>query len=132
MRNIFFKLVLPVAALVAGGYVARHAFSEGIHIVIAAQPGSPKYDSPRATLWDGPCSLDSHLQYKNAAQCEMEKRANQGENPLVFHAEPPQGMTKEQSETASGWFLLAVFAIPLSLGAAALLGLLLFHAVRAE
>src|SRR5947199_9779136 len=104
MRKLFFGLVLPLAAVVAGGYVARHAFSEGMHMVIAAQPGPPKYDSPRIdNMWNGACALDSHLQYRNPAQCEMDKRANRGENPLVFHAKPPQGMTKEQSETASGW-----------------------------
>jgi hypothetical protein len=36
-------------------------------------------------------------------------------------------MTKAQSERASGWFLLAMFAIPLSLIVAAVFGFLLFQ-----
>ena len=36
-------------------------------------------------------------------------------------------MTKAKSETASIWFLLAMFAIPLSLGAAEMFGFLILH-----
>ena len=56
MRNLFFSLILPLAALVAGGYVARHAFSEGMHTVIASDRGPPKYDdSPSFGTEAGRC-----------------------------------------------------------------------------
>jgi hypothetical protein len=127
MRNLFFSLILPFAALVVGGYVARHAFSEGMHTVIASQPGPAKYDdSPRFGV-SSACRLDSHLQYQNSLQCRMEGHAAGDENPLVFHAKPIPTMTKAESEKASGWFMLAAFAVPLSLGVAAVLGFLLFR-----
>jgi hypothetical protein len=127
MRNLFFSLILPFAALVVGGYVARHAFSEGMHTVIASQPGPAKYDdSPRFGV-SSACRLDSHLQYQNPLQCRMEGHAAGDENPLVFHAKPVPTMTKAESEKASGWLMLAAFAVPLSLGVAAVLGFLLFR-----
>ncbi|MBV9062428.1 MAG: hypothetical protein JOY77_05815 [Alphaproteobacteria bacterium] len=130
MDNIFFRLVLPLVALVVGGYVARHAFSEGMHTVIASQPGPAAYESTRI----GPspaCQMESNFQVRNPLQCQMEMRASREES-LVFHAKPPQGMSKAQSETASGWFMLAALAVPLSLGAAALFAFLLFYAARTE
>lgn len=127
MRNLFFSLILSLAALVAGGYVARHAFSEGMHTVIASERGSPKYDDSLRFGVSSACRLDSNLQYRNPLQCRMEGHAAGDGNPLVFHAKPIQTMTKAESGKASGWFLLAAFAIPLSLGAAAVLGLLLFR-----
>jgi hypothetical protein len=129
--NSVLKLSLLLAAILAGGYMARHAFSEGMHMVIAAQPGAPKVESPALTTLSG-CRLDSNLQYANPLRCRMEMRAAGNEYPLVFHAKPIQGMTKAQSETASGWFLLAVFAVPLSLIVAALLGFLLFRLPSGE
>ena len=128
MRNLFFTLVLPLAALVTGGYAARHAFSEGMHIVIASQPGPPKYDSSSISVWDGPCSLDSNFQYKNPAQCEMQKRYPSS----TPSPEPIKSISKKDSEKAGAWLMLAAFAVPLSLGAAALIGFLLFYAVPAD
>jgi hypothetical protein len=127
MRNLFFSLILPLAALVAGGYVARHAFSEGMHTVIASERGPPKYDDSPSFGLSSACRLDSNLQYQNPLQCRMERRAAGDENPLVFHAKPIPTMTKADSEKASGWFMLAAFAVPLSLGVAAVLGFLLFR-----
>jgi hypothetical protein len=128
MGNFFFRLILPVIALVAGVYVARHAFSEAMHTVIASQPPIEKVDSPTFGAMPG-CALDSQLRYENELRCKMEMRAAAGEDGrVVLHAKPPLGMTKAESETASGWFMLAAFAIPLSLLIAAGLGFLVFRA----
>ena len=125
MGNFFFRLVLPVIALVVGGYFARHAFSEAMHTVIASQP-IQKMESSTFGAMPG-CALDSHLQYENELRCKMEMRAAGDGSPLLIHAKPPLGMTRAQSETASGWFMLAAFAIPLSLLIAAGLGFLVFR-----
>jgi hypothetical protein len=124
--NSILKILLVLVAIIGGGYVARHAFSQGMHMVIAAQPGPAKVESPAISPLPG-CQLDSKLQYANPLQCRMERRAAGDENPLVFHAKPIQSMTKAQSETTGGWFLLAVFAVPLSLIVAAVFGFLLFQ-----
>ncbi|MFL6689075.1 MAG: hypothetical protein ACJ8IR_02650 [Alphaproteobacteria bacterium] len=122
------SLLMIMLAIFIGGYVARHAFSEGIHTIIAAEPATPKFESaPVTTL--GSCQLDSHLQYSNPLRCRMEMR-----NAPAFaaHVAPLETMTKAQSETASGWLMLAMFAVPLSLGLAGLLGFLLFRAALTE
>ena len=122
------KFLLLIAGLIGGGLLFRHAFSEAMHIVIASQPGPPKVESTPLTMWgDGPCKLDSNLQATNPLACRMAMRDVGDNNPLVFHAKPIPTMTKAESEAASGWFMLAAFAIPLSLGAAAVLGFLLFR-----
>jgi hypothetical protein len=124
--NSVLKILLVLVAIIGGGYVSRHAFSHGMHMVVAAQPGPAKMESQSLTpLWG--CQLNSKLQYANPLQCRMQMRAAGQEYPLVFHAKPIQGMTKAQSETASGWFQLAIFAVPLSMIAAAVLGFLLFR-----
>ncbi|HEX3945810.1 MAG TPA: hypothetical protein VHW69_17175 [Rhizomicrobium sp.] len=125
------RFLLPLVVIVIGGYVARHAFSEGMQTVIAAQPGPAKPESETFTPLPG-CQLDAKLQYANPLQCRMETRAAGDEYPLVFHAKPIKSMTKAQSETASGWFQLAVFAVPLSLIVAALFGFLLFRLPSGE
>ncbi len=121
-------LVLIALAILIGGYVARHAFSEGMHTIIAAQPAVPKFESSSVTTLGG-CQLDSHLQYSNPLRCRMEMR---NATALPAHAAPIETITKEQSETAGGWLMLAVFAVPLSLGLAGLLGFLLFRAAPSE
>jgi hypothetical protein len=120
------KYLLLIAALIGGGLLARHAFTEGLHTVIASQPPMPKLETPSLTMWDGPCKLDSNLQVANPLRCQMERRAAGTGTPLVYHAKPIPTMTKAESEKAGGWFMLAAFAVPLSLGAAAVLGFLLF------
>ena len=130
MGRFFFTLVLPIVALVAGGYVARHAFTEGMHTILTSQPAMPKWVSPGPSMWDGPCSLDSHLQYKNPAACRMQSLSSS--STVVSTPSPIQTMSKAESEKAGSWFMLAAFAIPLSLGGAALIGFLIFYAVRTE
>ena len=121
------KYIVLAAGLAGGVLLFRHAMSEGLHTVIASERPMPKVESPTLTMWDGACKLDSNLQVANPLRCQMEMRAERSENPLVFHAKPIPTMTKAESEKASGWFMLAAFAIPLSLGAAAVLGFLLFR-----
>ena len=121
------KYLLLAVGVAAGVLLFRHAMSEGLHTIIASERPMPKVESPTLTMWDGACKLDSNLQVANPLRCKMEMRAAGSENPRVFHANPIPTMTKAESETASGWFMLAAFAIPLSLGAAAILGFLLFR-----
>jgi hypothetical protein len=122
------RYLLLAAGLAVGVLLFRHAMSEGLHTVIASERRPmPKVESPALTMWDGACKLDSNLQVANPLRCRMEMRAAGGDNPLVFRAKPISTMTKAESESASGWFMLAVFAIPLSLGAAAFMGFLLFR-----
>jgi hypothetical protein len=48
--NSVLKILLVLVAIIGGGYVARHAFSHGMHMVVAAQPGPAKMEakaSPR-------------------------------------------------------------------------------------
>jgi len=122
------SLLMITLAIFIGGYVARHAFSEGMHTIIAAQSARPKFESAPVTTLGG-CQLDSHLQYANPLRCRMEMR---NAPPFPAPVAPVETMMKTQSETAGGWLMLAVFAVPLSLGLAGLLGFLLLRAAPTE
>ena len=121
--NTILKYILLGAGLYVGVMLARHGFSEGMHTIIAAQP-KPQVQDETFSPWEG-CQLDEHLRYTNPARCQMEQRAYPRDSALVYHADPSAGMTKAESEKASGWFLLTAFAIPFSLGIAAVLGYLI-------
>jgi len=52
-------------------------------------------------------------------------------SPPSAESKPIPTMSKEQSETASFWFIVAALAFPLALGAAALIGFVLFRSESA-
>jgi hypothetical protein len=139
------QLSVLIAVLVAGGWAARYAFSQGMHTVIASQATSSPANTQPVSI--GPlsgCGLDSHMQQENPLRCQMEMRQaaadTQGENyRLVYHAPRPPGaamapatMTKAESENATGWFTMAMVAIPLSLLIAVGLGFLVYAAATAD
>lgn len=139
------QIPLLIAALALGGWAARYAFSQGMHTVIASEKPTSLANTQPLTV--GPlsgCAFDSRMQQENPLRCQMEMRQAaadaRGENyRLVYHApnppaplDPPAAMTKAESETASGWFMVAMIAIPLSLLAAAGLGFLVYAAATAD
>jgi len=124
MRGVL-KYVLLAAGVWIGIMVARQAFTEGMQTIVASQP-KPQAPSESPSVLQG-CQLDEHLQYANPLRCRMEMRQAErdGRGPLVFHAQPIPAMTRAQSESVTGSFMLAVFAVPLSLGIAGVLGFLI-------
>jgi hypothetical protein len=127
------KYLLLAAGVFAGVMFARHAFTEGMQTVIASEPKPQQAHSDSPLMSQG-CQLDEHLQYVNPLRCQMEMRQaeREGHGPLVFHADPIPTMTKAESEKAGGWFMLAAFAVPLSLAAAAVLGFLILRLPRSD
>jgi hypothetical protein len=145
MAGHLLSIPLLIAALVLVGWVARYAFSQGMHTVIASQTASASANAPSMSV--GPlsgCGLDSQMRQENPLRCQMEMRQAaadaQGENyRLVYHASQPPGaplapatMTKAESETATGWITMAMVAIPLSLLIAGVLGFLVYAAATAD
>ncbi len=120
------KLLVSLVALVAGIFVFRYAITQAIHTVIEAQPPPAKVEPVQFPSWEG-CKIDvTGRSSPRPGRCRFQIPARIPE-PI-----PIQTMSKEQSETASLWFVLAALALPLSLGAAALGSFLLFRAQRSD
>ena len=117
------KYILLAAGLVFGAMLARHGFSEGLRAVVSAEREPP----PNASMarWEA-CEVDADLRYANPARCQMEMRNN-----AVAPPQPIDSMNATRSEEAGGWFMLAAFAIALSLGIAALFGYLILRPAQA-
>jgi len=135
-RNSLLQIPFLIVVLVLAGFGIRYAYTQGFRTIIASELASkPAETQPLSFQPLSGCGLDSHLRYENPLRCKMEMRAAAADQtqPLTFHADPLPTMTKEQSETAGGWLLLAGLGIPLSLGIAGFFGFLMFrHASRQE
>ena len=119
------KIGISIAAVVLAIALFCHSVSEAIHIVIASEPPPAKMEAAPRIDWQD-CGLTTTWQSPpGQRRCQMEL------SPPAAKAQPIQTMTKEQSETASIWFIIAAFAFPLALGAAALIGFVLFRSESA-
>jgi hypothetical protein len=115
------RIFMAIAAVALMYYGYQYAMSQAIHTIIASQPPAPKlmpapsfnFDNCDLGLTSGLYGADRGGQYR--PPCRFDP-------PTPPKAEPIVTMTKADSKKASLWFLLATFALPLALGAAALAG----------
>ncbi len=125
LYNTVVKSCISAAALLCAVLLFRHAISEAVRVVIASQPPPAKVEPVRISTWDG-CGLQMiGRPTTNSHHCELQL------SPPSAESKPIPTMSKEQSETASFWFIVAALAFPLALGAAALIGFVLFRSESA-
>ena len=119
--NSDFNVVRLLAGLAIVGMIifgARYSMTQAIQTIITSQPPEQKITSAPAFDFSG-CDFGAtlgqpwHYGDPSASRpCNFELKAS----PVP--AAPIPAMTKENSETASLWFLIAALALPLGLGGA--------------
>jgi hypothetical protein len=102
-------------------YGYQYAMSQAIHTIIASQPPMPKL-APAPSFDLGGCDLGLNAGLYKPDRSGPSLPPCRFDPPAPPKAEPIVTMTKADAKKASLWFLLATFALPLALGAAALAG----------
>ena len=116
---------MSAAGLLFALLLFRHAISEAIHVVIASEPPPARIETAPLVNWEDCGVITTWQPSPNPRRCHMQLT-----EPVV-KAQPIPTMSKEQSREASFWFILAAFAFPLALGAAALISFVLFRSQSA-
>src|SRR5262249_19785065 len=122
VRSLFGRLCLALVAIGLMLAAYQYAMRQAIHTVITSQPALRVLPSQPRLDFSG-CSFSSGLYgapsfgqpgYTSSTRCNF-SASTAAPRPVP---PPVAQMTKEESATASLWFMLAALALPLTLGGA--------------
>ena len=113
---------MAIAAVALMYYAYQYAMSQAIHTIIASQPPPAKL-APAPSFDFSGCDLGINSGLYNPDRSRPSLPPCRFDPPVPPKAEPIVTMSKADSKKSSLWFLLATFALPLTLGAAALAGI---------